>query len=36
MAISRGFAQATNLQLLGWNGAWLAATVLMGLGPKFL
>ena len=27
---------ASNLRLLGWNGAWLAATVLMKFGPKFL
>ena len=27
---------ASNLRLLGWNGAWLAATALMKFGPKFL
>jgi len=28
--------RASNIRLAQWSGAWVAATMLMGLGPKFL
>ena len=32
----RSRTRTNTLRLLGWNGAWLAATVLMKFGPKSL